>query len=111
MKLAILKQLPIESNVHNPKITKKILIRKGQIPHLTNLTQAIFPPGELASAHSHDDMFEIFFVEKGRGTIKINGKPYPLEEGTCVTVELGDTHELINSSSEDLVIMYMGIKV
>lgn len=111
MKLVSLKTLPVEPNSHNPKITKKVLVRNGQVPRLTNLTQAIFPPGEIVNPHTHQDMYEIFFVEKGLGVIKINDQPHPIEEGTCITVELGDKHEIINSSNNDLVITYLGIEI
>lgn len=109
MKYADLSQLTSKPNTHNPKIMKKVLIENGQIPRLTNLTRATFPPGELASTHSHADMYEIFLVEKGTGTAKINGKIYPLKEGTCITVEPHDRHEFINSSNKDLILLYLGI--
>lgn len=111
MKLADLSQLSSESNSHNPKITKKVLIKNKQIPHLTNFTQAIFPPSELASIHSHVDMYEIFFIEKGEGVMKVNDKTYHLKAGVCVTIEPGDTHEFINNSKQDLIITYLGITI
>lgn len=110
MKLVSLKTLPVEPNSHNPKISKKVLIRNGQVPRLTNLTQATFPPGEIVNAHSHQDMYEIFFVEEGFGIININDKPHSIEKGTCLTVELGEKHEIINSSNKDLIITHLGIE-
>lgn len=111
MKYTNLSQLPPKSNTHNPKIMKKVLIKNGQVPHLTHLNRAIFPPEELASQHSHTDLYEIFLVEKGVGTVKINGKMYPLKRGICITVEPNDTHEFINSSNKDLILLYFGITV
>ncbi len=111
MKISSLHNILVEKNSHNPKITKKVLIPKGAVPHLTNLTQATFPAGELANEHSHQDMYEIFFIEKGSGTITINSTPYSVSEGNCMTVEPGDAHEVANTSDEDLVITYMGIEL
>lgn len=111
MKISQIDKLYIEQNSHNPKITKRVMIRNGQIPNLTNFSQGVFPKGEGAEAHSHSDMYEVFFTEKGSGIIKINGKPYKITPGTCLTVEPGDTHEVINSSDEDLVLTYFGIEV
>ncbi len=111
MKISSLKHLQFEKNTHNPKISKKVLIRNGQVKNLTNFTQAVFPAGEVASEHVHQDMAEIFFVEKGHGKIRINGKLLALNEGDCITVEPGDKHELINSSKKDLIFYYLGVLV
>ena len=111
MKMTKLNELLLEKNVHNPKITKKVMIKKGQIPNLTNFSQGYFPPGEIAYEHSHKDMYEVFFVEKGNCTIKINGKPYKLEPGSCLTAEPGDAHEVRNNSNEELILTYFGIEV
>lgn len=111
MKISSLNKLPLEQNTHNPKISKKVLIRNGEVSNLTNFTKATFPPGEVAAEHVHKDMTEIFFVEKGHGQIKINGKLLPLNEGDCITVEPGDKHELINSSKKDLIFYYLGVLV
>lgn len=111
MKISSLYSLESQPNSHNLKISKKVLIQKGQVPHLTNLTQAVFPANELANEHTHQDMYEIFFVEKGTGEVKINGKIIQVQAGDCITVEPGDAHEIKNSSSENLTITYMGIEV
>jgi quercetin dioxygenase-like cupin family protein len=41
----------------------------------------------------------------------INGQPYVLEIGTCVAVEAGEVHEVMNDGAEDLVLTYFGLKV
>ena len=111
MKLSSVKSLPEEPNVHNPKITKQVFIRKGEVPYLTNLTRAKFPAGEVANAHTHQDMYEIFFIEEGNATVKINGKPIKLGPGDCITVEPGESHEVSNLSSDDVVMTYICIEV
>ena len=111
MKIVKLSKLPIEKNVHNPKILKKVMIKKEQIPHLTNFSQGYFPPGEYATEHSHQNMYEVFFVEKGNCTIKINGKSYKLGPGSCLTAEPGDLHEVRNSDKEELILTYFGVEV
>jgi quercetin dioxygenase-like cupin family protein len=62
-----LKNLPEESVSHNPEIKKKVMLRFGDLPHLTNFSQARFAPGQTAPAHAHQDMCEVFFVEAGSG--------------------------------------------
>lgn len=110
MKLSSLSTVPEEAVSHNPEIKKWVMLRQGELPHLTNFSQARFAPGQVASGHSHDNMAEVFFVEAGQGTIYIDGKPYPLTPGTCVAVEPGETHEVVNDGDRDLVLTYFGLR-
>lgn len=111
MKIVKLTDLSLDNNAHNPKISKKVMIKNGQIPKLTNFSQGYFPPGEIVGEHSHKDMYEVFFVEKGTATFKINGKDYKIKSGSCLTAELGDRHEIRNDSNKDLVLTYFGVEV
>lgn len=111
MKLTALSNLPEEAVSHNPAIRKKVMLRWGDLPHLTNFSQARFAPGQVAPAHAHQDMCEVFFVESGAGTIAINGQPYPLVAGTCIAVEPGETHEVSNTGTTELVLTYFGLRV
>jgi len=111
MKYTSLTNLPDEAVSHNPAIKKKVMLRLGDLPHLTNFSQAQFAPGQVAIAHCHADMHEVFFVESGEGTIQINGTPYPLQPGTCIAVEAGEVHEVSNTGTADLVLTYFGLRV
>ncbi len=111
MKLTSLSTLPEETVSHNPAIKKKVMLRLGDLPHLTNFSQAHFAPGQVAASHSHQDMCEVFFVESGAGTIRINGKSYSLTGGTCIAVEPGEEHEVSNTGTEELVLTYFGLRV
>jgi mannose-6-phosphate isomerase-like protein (cupin superfamily) len=95
---------------HNPKITKKVFISNGEIESITNFSRATFPPGEKASAHSHGDMTEVFYIETGQGSITVNEQKLSIKAGTCITVEPNETHELENTGSTDLVVFYFGVK-
>lgn len=94
MKRISLSDLPLEAVSHNRAIQKKVLLRSGDVPHLVNFSQARFAPGQVAAAHHHTDMYEIFFVEAGQGAIAINGISHILAPGVCVAVEPGETHEV-----------------
>ncbi|HEY9644431.1 MAG TPA: cupin domain-containing protein [Coleofasciculaceae cyanobacterium] len=111
MKLTTLNLLPEEAVSHNPAIKKKVMLRWGDLPHLTNFSQARFAPGQVAAAHTHTDMCEVFFVESGRGVIQINAQSYPLEAGVCVAVEPGEHHEVSNTGNTDLVLTYFGLRI
>lgn len=111
MKLVSLADTPLERVSHNPAVTKRVLLRGSDLPHLVQFAQATFPPGESAPAHSHADMVEIFFVEAGQGQITVDGAPYPLEPGSCAVVEPGEAHELANTGVEPWVVTYFGLVV
>lgn len=111
MKLTQLNDLPLETVSHNPAIQKKVMLRWGEIPHLTNFSQACFAPGHISPAHAHMDMCEVFFVEAGHGTIRIDGKAYPIESGSCIVVEPFEEHEIINNGSTELILTYFGLRV
>lgn len=110
MKFIALKEIAAQGVSHNRVIKKKVMLSSGDLPHLTNFSQAKFPPGEKAIAHFHQDMWEVFFVESGEGTIEINGQKYPLTPGNCFAVEPGEVHELSNNGAQDLVITYFGLE-
>jgi quercetin dioxygenase-like cupin family protein len=106
-----LNELPEESVSHNLEITKKVMLRCGDLPHLTNFSQARFAPGQTATAHVHEDMCEVFFVQTGSGLIRIDSQEYSLIPGNCVAVEPGEVHEVINNGATELVLTYFGLQV
>ena len=110
MKINHLAKLPSQQVSHNPEISKKVMLSLGDLPHLTNFSQAVFAPGQIASKHCHQDMSEVFFVQSGEGKICIDTKSFSLSPGVCVAVEAGEDHEITNTGTEDLVLTYFGIK-
>ncbi|MEL6494656.1 MAG: cupin domain-containing protein [Cyanobacteria bacterium J06623_7] len=109
MKITHLHHLPLQGVSHNPEITKKVMVAPGDIPHLTNFSQATFAPGQEAIAHAHSDMYEVFFVNAGRGTMIIDGRNCDLTPGVCIAINPGESHEVINTGTENLVLTYFGI--
>ncbi|MDF7823666.1 cupin domain-containing protein [Pontiellaceae bacterium B12227] len=101
-----------ESGVsHNAKIRKRVWVEDGELNNITNYARAVFPTGEKAAAHVHDDMTEVFTCESGCGEIRINEVGYVFDAGTTVVVEAGEVHEIINSGSSELVVSYFGVLV
>lgn len=111
MKLVSLTDLPIESVSHNSAIAKQVMLRNGDLPHLTNFAQARLAPGQVCPAHAHQDMCEVFFIEAGTGQMAIDGIAHPLAPGTCIAVSPRETHEIANTGLEELVITYFGLQV
>lgn len=111
MRISSLQKLEETAVSHNPEIKKRVMLRNGDIRHLTHFAQAVFNAGQKTIMHSHEDMFETFLVEAGAGYIKVGNEIQPLTEGTYVTVEPGEEHELGNSGQEPLILTYFGIAV
>ena len=112
MKLTTLTQTPITTVSHNARIQKQALITYGELPPLTNFSQATFPPGEIAHAHQHSDMLEVFFIQSGHAAMTVDGIEYDLPAGSCISIEPGETHELRNASTcDELLVTYFGIQV
>ena len=109
MKIGLLEKTAEERVSHTEEIKKRVMIKNFEVPHITQFAQARFPPRKVAEEHSHEDMYEIFFVEKGEGKIRINGTDYPLKEGSYVVIEPGETHEV--TSNGELILMYFGVRV
>jgi quercetin dioxygenase-like cupin family protein len=110
MKLTSLTQLPIEQVSHNVEIAKQVMLRNGDLPHLTNFSQARFAPGQISSAHAHSDMSEVFFVSAGTANICVNGENYRLNVGSCIAIAPHEVHEITNDGDADLVLTYFGIQ-
>lgn len=111
MKLVSLSSLPAQGVSHNPEIMKRVLLQKGDLPHLTTFAQATFAPGQTTTMHSHEDMAEVFFVESGEGKMTVDGAEHALAAGVCIAVETGELHQLANTGPSPLVVTYFGIKV
>jgi mannose-6-phosphate isomerase-like protein (cupin superfamily) len=109
MKLIKLSDLPDCGVSHNSNVRKKVLVGKGTLKGITQYARAVFPPGEKAGCHFHEDMAEVFTCESGCGEIRVNDVGYVFAPGTTVVVEPGEKHEIINSGPSDLVVTYFGV--
>jgi len=111
MKLIKINELPEQGVSHNTRIRKRQIIADGELGPITTFARAVFPPGEKAGSHLHNDMAEVFSVESGCGEIRINDVAYVFTSGTVVLVEPGDVHEIINTGDTNLVVNYFGVQL
>lgn len=112
MILSSLSKINPEKSSHDSvdKIQKKVFLKNGQIPHLTQFAQGNFQPGCLVPPHKHLDMWEIFLVENGEIEVAVNDKKIILKKGDFLTVEPHETHSLKNTSKFQTVITYFSIE-
>lgn len=85
LKITTSKTLPVESVSRNAAIKKQVMLRMGEVPHLTNFSQARFQPGQVVVAHA-------------------------LTPGVCVAVAPSESHEVFYSGEVELVLTYFGLK-
>ncbi len=111
MKRIEIDKLPELGVSHNGRIRKREMVADGEVGPITTYSRAVFPPGEKAPAHFHNDMAEIFTAESGYGEIRIDDVAYVFSTGTTIVVEPGDIHEIVNTGSTDLVVTYLGVLV
>jgi quercetin dioxygenase-like cupin family protein len=110
MKKISLADVPAETVSHDPEVTKQVILRRGDLPHLTNFSRSLLLPGQTARAHSHAGMHEVFYVESGAGAMRVGAREITLEAGVCVAVEPGESHEIANTGAGALVLIYFGIE-
>jgi mannose-6-phosphate isomerase-like protein (cupin superfamily) len=109
MKVINIEDVPWSSISHNPAVKKRVLLDDKALSGITTLSQAVFHPGDVASAHAHEDMAEVFMVTSGSGTIRLNDREYALNPDVVVVAEAHDTHEILNTGNEDLILTYFGV--
>ena len=110
MKYVDLSHVSLATVSHNPEIKKQVMLNPGDVSNLIYFSQARFKPGHIAASHAHQDMSEVFFVEQGEGIITVNEMVHELKAGVCVAVHPGDTHEIENTGTDDLVLTYFAIR-
>lgn len=63
------------------------------------------PPGKTPySYHSHSAQWEFYHVISGKGAVRHKDGTTPIEEGDAFIFKPDEPHQLINDSSEDLVL-------
>lgn len=101
----------IEASVsHDPAIKKKVMVKTGEVPPITQFARTVFKHGQIAPSHAHKDMYEIFYVEEGEGHLILNGKEYILSKNSCVVVAPGEHHEVSNRSDKPLILLVIGVR-
>lgn len=94
---------------HNSAIRKQVHLANGEVPHVTQFARSIMQSGQVAPAHSHADMWEVFQVTAGTLTLVVDGEKHRLAAGSSITLAPGEVHELSNEGSEELHLSYFGI--
>jgi len=68
---------------------------------------ADFPANAHAPAHVHENEEEIIYILTGKGEIYFDGKPEPVEPGSCVFIPKKVVHSINNTSNEVMKLNYV----
>ncbi|MBF0588137.1 MAG: cupin domain-containing protein [Magnetococcales bacterium] len=109
MKIVSLSDIQDEPSIHNPAISKKVILNPGDAPHIKSVGQVHFEPGQVIQSHRHTDMHEIFMIRTGSGVIRMGGEAYPLTSGSTTVVQPGEPHEVENTGTEPMLLIYFQI--
>jgi mannose-6-phosphate isomerase-like protein (cupin superfamily) len=88
---------------------KRVFIEKGNIPQLMMFGSATFTAGQAVETHTHDTMYEVFYIQKGKAVFVVNDEELTLVMGDCITIEQGESHSMHNPYLEDVTWIYFGI--
>lgn len=64
-----------------------------------------FKPHTTIKPHYHKKTSEIFYINNGKGMLKINNKEFRCSANDFFLCEPDDNHEFINDTDEDFVIL------
>ena len=67
----------------------------------------IIKPGTKMGPHSHNVVEEIFYFLKGVGNMIVNDTYYPAKGGDVFYIEPKEKHDMENTGSEDMKIMFI----
>lgn len=73
---------------------KRVLVRDGVLPDVTQVAVAGIPADGVVEPHSHATMYEVFFVLEGDAVYVIEGNEHKVEPGDLVVVPPGAIHSV-----------------
>jgi mannose-6-phosphate isomerase-like protein (cupin superfamily) len=70
-----------------------------------SLAEATVPVGGQTIAHYHRQAEELYFFTAGRGRMTLGDEHRDVAVGDCVVIPPGETHQLVNTGDEPLVLL------
>lgn len=102
MKIISLKNLQWEKTSHKTSnVLKKVITKNGELENITQFWKAIFKSGDVVEKHSHQTMYEIFYITSGQVMFVINDKEIIAKKDDTVIIEPKEMHELNNPYNEN----------
>jgi len=70
-----------------------------------SLAEATVPVGGETIPHYHVQAEELYFFQRGTGTLRLAGETRAVRPGDCAVIPPGVEHQLVNTGDEDLVLL------
>ncbi len=104
-----LADVPSEPTRHGA--LKKVLLRHEDVSSpLMFLNEVYVAPGEIITAHQHEDMEEIFYFLEGEGSMTIEQEAQSVLPGDRVIVPMKKVHVLENTGNKQMRFICFGVK-
>lgn len=72
---------------------------------LQSLAEAIIVPGQQTTTHRHIQSEEIYYIQRGMGTIFVGDESRDVEAGDSIAIPAGTFHSIRNTGDFDLVVL------
>lgn len=108
MRLYSLASTPFTPVSHNPELKKQVLMPEplSCVRHISHLKLS---PGSTAVEHSHNEASEVFYCTRGAIVFRVSGKEVSLNEGSCLIVEPGESHAIVEVPVESEMVYFLTI--
>jgi mannose-6-phosphate isomerase-like protein (cupin superfamily) len=70
-----------------------------------SLAEATVPVGGRTIPHYHVQAEELYFFQRGTGTLRLADETREVRPGDCAVIPPGVEHQLVNTGDEDLVLL------
>ncbi len=82
---------------------KEVILQDGEIPGLLQFARAKFNKGDEIESHSHESMYEVFYVIRGEVNVSGNGKSEVAREGDTFVVPPLQNHSLAFNQETEMI--------
>ncbi len=103
----VLEESALDWQPLRPEVAEKI-VGKTLLADSVRVVLARVAPGGRFLPH-RDDYGHLFYVLTGTGRVLIGAESFPLQPGTIVRIEAGETHAYENTSGDDLVLLSLNL--
>ena len=70
-----------------------------------SLAEATVDPGKATEEHYHATTEEIYYILRGKGSIKIENETRDVKAGDAIAILPGNRHKIHNTGNDDLVFL------
>ena len=84
---------------------EELLLKEGEF----GFKKLVVNPGKSTSYQYHNHKNELFYVESGTATLRLEDREKILNAGKYIYLKAGTKHQTINNGSEDVIIL--GLKL